>query len=626
MTTELNTSTIAILKDYVLTNNGTNLAQNMERLRIFDEKNGIIQKIGLLLSEINQWNIEAVQSFDDQLTKEIEDAPLQVMLKIFIKHLILSLFDQIIERIEQIEIRIEILLRKNQVLEDILPLTKELQDQILINKYFEMYLDNLIILGLYALYSTNYKSVFQFLGQALELQKEKTSFPAKHAFILRVLACLILKLRKNPAILKLARESMKIIDDTQHYQICLKYLKRAIALDKAANNTPGLALDHYNLAMLYYEQSLLDQALDEVKKAQNLHEKLDERECIINDIILTGLTKMKRGETDEAYEIYSQALNIAISLDLKYKIGELNLLIGNYLRAHQKADEGLKYLKTALLIFKQENEGSESDFIEVYNGIGAALRSLHKTEDSKGFFLKIMTIEQKTDSQALLMELYVQLALTFIEMDDKYGFQESCDKISSIYRVTKDDPQYATCEYNLGLSFFQKEQFPEGLEHLYKAFQIFYNTHDLVLIEQTMHTLYFVYSKLNKFDLAQTLSDKSMDLMARSQIVFEQIPPEIPPPPSPPSITPMPKFLHLIKEAEEGVTEKSTETAPSISISPPTLERICFQCGFTITDTDFNYCPKCAAKLDTIKTCKNCGFLIESSEFNFCPKCSHPLD
>jgi len=620
MTTELPNSTIAILRNYILTNNGEYLVQNIERLKISDEENRILQKISQILSEFNQMNIEGAQSLSDQIVNEIEDASLQGMLKLFTNHIILQLLDQIIEKAEQIEIRIETLLRKNQILEDVFQLTKEMQDEILVNKYCEVYLDNLIMLGLYALYSTNYKSVFQYLNRALELQKEKAIFPAKYAFILRILSCVILKLHNYPDLLKLGRESLKVKADKESYQISLKYLKSAAALDKAATNTPGLALDHYYLAMLYYERNLLDQALTDIKKAQTLHEELSYRENILNDIILSGLIMSKKEESEEAYQIYNQALHIATDLDLKYKIGELNLLIGNYLRAHQKYDDGLKYLKTALLIFKQENEGRDSDFIEVYNGLGVTLRELHKLEDAKEFLQKILAIEHKTESSAILMEIYSQLALTFIEMDDKDAFQESYDKILSIYQVQKDDFQYATHEYNLGISFCQKEQFQEGLAHLYKAFKVFYNSGDLTLIDQAMNAFSSVYSKSNKSELAQAIMDTSKDIKARAQIILEQGAV------STPKLTTPSKLSRLIKEVKEEVTAESTEETPSKLKPPPIPTRTCSQCGFLVTDAEYLFCPKCAATLDTTRTCKKCGFQVADPEFRYCPKCAQPLD
>ena len=536
MNAELITSTNTVLRDYVLSTDSKNLVASLERLRPFDEKEGLITTLGLILSEINQWNIERVQVLSDQLSKDIKDEKLQRMLIIFTKQVILQLLDKGIEKSGKIEYRIQGLLNKNQVLDQIFQNAIQLRDEILINKYFEAYLDNLIILGLSALYSANYKNVFQYLSQALGILKGKTFSPSKHAFIARTLSNIFLKSRNSPALLKLGREYFKIRSDRDSYQVSFRFLKRAFALDKATNNKPGLAMDHYFLALLYSERKLIEQGITEIKKARALHEELDNREELLNDIILSGILIDKKEKFEEAYELYNNALSIAMDLDIKPKIGELNLLLGNYFRTHQKYEESLKHLKTALLIFKQVGGGNETDFIETYHGIGAALRDMHKLDDAQGFLQKILSIEQsKTEFPAILMELYSQLAITYIELNKKEEFQHHYNQILTIYPAVKDDFQYANSEYLIGMTFCEKEQFSEGLEHLFKAFKVFYDIRNTTIIEKILETLSSVYSKLNDSELAQKLTDYSTDIMIRSQYVMEQgtTPKTIPPEPTP---------------------------------------------------------------------------------------------
>ncbi len=706
MNAELIASTNTVLRDYVLSTDSKHLVASLERLQPFDEKEGLIKTLRLILSEINQWNIEKVQVLSEQLSQEIKDDELQRMLIIFTKQVTLQLLDKILEKSEKIEDRIQVLLHRNQILDDAFQNAKQLQDEILENKYFEAYLDNLIELGLYALSCADYSHVFQYLGKALNLLKGKALYPSKHAFIIRTLSNIFLKSRNFPALLKLARDYFKIRGDRDSYQVSFRYLKRAFALDKAANNKPGLALDHYFLALLYFERNLIDQGVAEVKKARALHEELDDREGLLNDIILSGIIISKKEKTDEAYEIYNNALSIAMDLDIKPKIGELNLLLGNYLRTHQKYEEGLKHLKTALLIFKQAGGGTEPDFIETYHGLGAILRDMHKLDDAKGFLLKILSIEQsKTEFPAVLMEIYSQLAITFIELNKKEEFQHQYNQIQAIYPAVKDNFQYANSEYLIGMSFCEKEQFSEGLEHLFKAFKVFYDLRNTRIIEKILQTLSSVYSKLNASELAQKLTDYSMDIMVRSQYVMEQgttpkniptkpspekpapppmpkaptpprlpiaevispsempqsIPiqrkasqrepqntspshrstppksappkesifvPEIPPPPTAPKIQATSKLSNLIKDMEAEIKAPPPELTYLKSKPTPPSEQSCPECGFEIEDPAFQFCPRCAAKLEKEspeRSCKNCGFKIENPEFKFCPKCATAL-
>jgi tetratricopeptide (TPR) repeat protein len=674
MNAELIASTNTVLRDYVLSTDSTHLVASLERLQPFDEKEGLIKTLRLILSEINQWNIEKVQVLSEQLSQEIKEEKLQTMLIIFTKQVILQLLDKIMEKSEKIDDRIQVLLHRNQVLDDAFQNATQLRDEILINKYFEAYLDNLTILGLYALYSADYKNVFQYLGRALEILKGKALHPSKHAFIARTLSNIFLKSRNFPALLKLGRDCLKIRGDS--YQISFRYLKRAYTLDKAANYKPGLALDHYFLALLYFERNLIEQGVTEVKKARALHEELDDREGLLNDIILSGIIISRKEKIDEAYEIYNNALSIAMDLDIKPKIGELNLLIGNYLRTHQKYEEGLKHLKTALLIFKQAGGGTETDYIETYHGIGAILRDMHKLDDAKGFLLKILSIEQsKTEFPAVLMELYSQLAITFIDLNKEEEFQHHYNQILTIYPTVKDDFQYANSEYLIGMTFCEKEHFSEGLEHLFKAFKVFYNVRNTTVIEKILQTLSSVYSKLNASELAQKLTDYSKDIMVRSQYVIEQgttpkpIPPEpslekLAPPPMPKAPAPprlpiaevispseMPQSIPIQRKASprepqnispphRSTPPKSAPPKESIFVPeippPPAAPKIKAMSKLSnlIKDmeAEIKAPPPEVTPLKSKPTpasersCPECGFKIEDLAFQFCPRCAATLE
>lgn len=621
---------------------------------------------------INKWNIDEVRSTAEQIGSAIDDSNFKNIFKIFENKLILLLIDQVLERSDDLEINLQAFLNKVPLLTEAYRLVWKINDQALTKKVFEENLDNFITLGLFSLHAGTISAAIHYFGEGLKLFEDvEAYFPKKHSFILGLLSNLMLKIRSIPKIVNFAQ---KILDlDSNPFEIAHTFIKRAISIDTSLKNTSGLALDHYNMALLYLEQHEHDRGLEEIKQAHQLHEDLEDREGMFDDILLLGELLNKKGHKDKALQVYHQALEICVQLDWRYNIGLVNYLLSGIHRENHEYEKSLKHLRTALVIFKQEKAGNEMDLANAYTGLGTLLRQMQNFPGAKGFLSKILNIEKKGGSKALLMEIHAQLAMTNACLNDDGAFQQSYHEVLALYDDVKDPAQYARIEYEIGATFSNLQTYQEGATHLGKALKLYYELQDEAAITTILKVLSQVFTKMEKSDLAKEISDETIDVMTRSKRVLEddsmkaieipEIPPIIPEsllapkveeeipspkaPVSPPTPTPqapkveppkapfIPTAVPIVEPEPEPPTVSRPKPKPKLPVNIPLIKaehetlagRTCSNCGYDVMDPNFHFCPKCATKLPPPpRVCKKCGFVVIDPEFTYCPKCAVNLD
>ncbi|MFX1295476.1 MAG: tetratricopeptide repeat protein [Promethearchaeota archaeon] len=517
-------STRNLLLKYLQTNDEAKLIKNFQNLASKYKENKLLNNLGGIMDKLNNWKIEEIQKLINQAVSGLNDNNnFKNILNIFKDQLIILLLDQIFRKTEDEQLKIQTLFNKIPILEEALQLSKEMNDEILIKKFLEKNVDNFTTLGLLSLYSANNESSIEFLGKSLNLLKEsRIIFPKRHSFLLRILSNLFSKIHDFPELLKTSKIILNLDSTDQGgLQIASDYIKQAISIDQDANYSSGLALDHFNLALILYEQDQFKLATQEIKKAQLIHEKLRDNEGILNDLILLGIIIHKTEKKDKAIQIYQNALNIANESNLKHKIAELHLLLGMLLHKKQYYEESLNHLKNALFSFKQGSMYRLIDLIESYSWIGLSLRKTQKYEDTLTFMQKILHAEKGSDT-ILLMHIYSQICITYIHLNKQKEFRITYKNILLLYEKNKDEFQYSNIEYQIGIAFCNQKKFQEGLNHLGKAFQIYFKLQNEEKIKQLLHIFSLVYTKINKLDIAKEISSGKIDLIERSRIIFDK--------------------------------------------------------------------------------------------------------
>lgn len=562
-----------LLMQFLHSDDKERLIEDFQELTQEAADNRVLKNLKEIMVAINEWNLVKIETHTELIISEINNASFIQILKVFKNQLLSLVLDRIIDKAEKTEFTFQAYLNKTSILNEALQISKQIEDEVLILKYLEKNLNNYIVLGLLSLHAEIIEKAFKFFANALDLVKDyESNFPKQHSFLLRIIPNLLLKVKNSPKLFDLGVKTLGL-DSTQKdpYQFALHFLEKAISLDEEFNYSPGLASDYYNLAYIHSETKQIKEAVQELKKAQEIHEQIEDSPGILNDIILLGMLIHKTDKFDESLRIFENALNIAKDLNLKGKIAEIYFLIGTINYEKKEYQESLKNFRAALVIFKQDKTGSTFDLIDSYNWIGLTLRDMEKFDDIKKFIVKILEVEKQSKSRLLLMHLYAQLALTDIEFNNQDEFEQSYQEILALYYLNKEYFQYANIEYQIGIAFCQHSQFQTGLTHLLKAFEIYHKQQNLDKIQQIIQTLSTVYNEMQQPDFAAAITDETVDLKARSQMIISKI--TLPKDQTPKLPMPLPTQISptsIDQTSKELPPESPTETTLSPTIQIPT--------------------------------------------------------
>ncbi len=257
--------------------------------------------------------------------------------------------------------------------------------------------------------------------------------------------------QNNPSkvqLLKAIGESYKL---QGNFTNGLKYLNRAESL----NSDPALQLDiWYQIASSKAQLQAYKPAL---KKCEDILEMANEnQELIAKTYSLMSSIKLSLGETNEAYELQYESLQISETINDKtglffstYQIGNIHFYQGNYKLA-------LKYYKKSLKYAKEEmNERHR------YSSLGAIGSTYHRMKDLKksaDYNLKSLQLATEIDykvgvayaafnvgSDYFAMGALDTAVIFFLqalklqeELQDKWGQSSSLRMLGEAYRGLKD--------------------------------------------------------------------------------------------------------------------------------------------------------------------------------------------
>ncbi|MHA1276400.1 MAG: tetratricopeptide repeat protein [Candidatus Helarchaeota archaeon] len=664
-------STQNVLRKYLQTGNESTFLENFQKLFTIGTQNKLITTLGEILTELQKGHAIKAQELLEQISSITENGQLKNILFIFKNQIVLGLLNKVGAQSEESSLKVQVLLNKISILNEAVQAAIKMQDQRLIARFLEQTLDTFMSLGFYAIQGKKFESAFKFLAQGLELIKgSEVNFPKQYSFLLRTVSNLFLKTRNNPALFEIGKHAFKLgLGQQDPFEIAFKFIKQAITNDETTNYLGGLAEDYYNLASLYYERDMIKQGIGEIKKAQELHEQLEDRSGILNDVMLLGMLISKTGQLENALSIYENALHIAMDMDLKLKIGHLNLLLGTLRYSQGQYEESIKHLKTALVIFKQTQTGSDTDLIESYTWIGQTLRDMHKLTDASNFLTKILEVEQKSQSPLILLHVHAQLALTFLLQENFEAFNTHYKETLALIKDLHDDLLCANFEYQIGIGMFNTKNYQEACKHLDFAFQLYIKLANKEKLMQILDLIIFIYSQLDKGELDVNFTDDTKNVLERVGLIQEKggisnllmpLLSEI----SPSQISTKPAAemqgaSPLLSEAKSQLSstvslEKAEPMRPATSSKPARKKQI-VPIAVPITDespekppitplpSPEKIEPMPSSKTQKIagppsppeteppitklvgRQCPNCKFLVTDAAFTFCPKCATKL-
>ncbi|MHA1264040.1 MAG: tetratricopeptide repeat protein [Candidatus Helarchaeota archaeon] len=664
-TEEILRSTSQALLQFIQKNDPIQLSNNIQTLINQEGAHPLFDALTQILTSMRKLEIKNLQHLIRQLSSKLARQDITTLLTLFEKKLLLFILEHFYTKSDDLDFKLHIWKHKYNLLNEALELSQQLPENQVTNTIINDLIDASIVLALFSLYVGNLKDVITYLSRIYPTIIGKYKFfPSKSSFYLRLFSLLLLKIHNNASLIAIMKDILgTTISLEDPLQISIKLLNDAIALDEKISDSENLAIDYFFLALVYHTQRKYKQALQEIKRAQQLHEELENKEGYLEDTILLALVINESKQKETALEILNQALKIAIETDKREEIAQLNLIISFILRDLHKYEESLKYLRTALVIFKQEKIGIEIDLIESYSALGSLLRKMQQFETARGFFQKILEVERVTKMQSIIMEIHAQLAMTYRLLGDITAFHEYYNEFLTLYTRTRDHYRFAIDEYQIGLVFCNLQEFEEGIDHLGKALQVFFNLKDKNYLMELIPIFSEIYSALDNVQMSDVLSNEEKDIEFRTKYLLDRIKPSIPlkditipPPVAPPVLKTtsaelptatvvdtkpspelptatvvdtkpspeLPTATVVDTKPSPDIAIKKTPTPPQAPISspaPPTLAQKPTEKSEIQKPTEQSFQPQKFIG----RQCPKCKFLITDPSFQFCPNCATSL-
>lgn len=287
----------------------------------------------------------------------------------------------------------------------------------------------------------------------------------------------------------------------------LKLLDRLRGLWKpgeAQKDEKNEAAALFNLASLQLDKTEdLDEALRNVRRALDIHQKEGMKEDMANDLALLGEILSKNGEyrkaigiLKEAMKQYQESGEFGRVVDMRSAIGEAYLGVGNL-------DAALDDLKTARKLHKaaQDKRGWANDLFL----LGTIYRRQNKGELALTYFRKARKIFSEQHSEEEGKALF-HMGSIYFDMGEP---DRALDALKQTAGLLKDAKLEAYCNYHIGLILKEQGGCETGLQHMKKALQMSKDNGDPALEAQALHHIGVTKSKMGRFQQALDSLDQA---------------------------------------------------------------------------------------------------------------------
>ena len=238
-----------------------------------------------------------------------------------------------------------------------------------------------------------YAHVFEASGklqQALNLQFERLA---------------VQKSMQHPKIDAILRHISGLYQSMGDLPNALKYAYQSYRVSQKTNDSIGIASGQQNIGFIYTALGNHQAALENYRKAQTIHQSLQNHESTVRVWLHTIATLRKLGRYQEALQESGAALNLAESKALNFKenamlaLAKCLIAVGNY-------DKAESYLLLVLPEYPENTGGKAS----AYQGLGDVYFEKKQWGKADLYYKKAYTASEKTaDSQERHQEILRQL-------------------------------------------------------------------------------------------------------------------------------------------------------------------------------------------------------------------------
>ena len=167
----------------------------------------------------------------------------------------------------------------------------------------------------------------------------------------------------------------------------LERFQSALELREACSDLRGVVRSHSNLAFVYGEQNLYDEAIQANQTAIDLAESLDDKIALSTLYMNMAADCMDRGDFDQASDLNMQALSLAEQMGYVYQLSILHHNLGELHRHTERLDLSVEHFEQAIELANQVDYqsgviGGMAGLAEVYLAQGRIQEALSQCMES----------------------------------------------------------------------------------------------------------------------------------------------------------------------------------------------------------------------------------------------------
>lgn len=254
------------------------------------------------------------------------------------------------------------------------------------------------------------------------------------------------------------------------YDKGMKMAEEARDLALKINDRPGLSTAYNYIGVIYYRQSKLPKALENLRRSLDIADSLDSKSLMVDSYNNIGLIYNDLGDYGEALKNYMQALTL--SEEIKDNNGTASALGNIGIAYHFLGNDtaSLRYFMNSLAV--HTSMGDKKGMAFSYNNIGIIQTAQGQYDEALVNFKKSLAIKTELGQKRGLGAVHINMGDLYKAVGDNENALEEYTTALAIFQKSNDELGVSECLMDLGIIYTRLKKFPEAEKNLNEALQI----------------------------------------------------------------------------------------------------------------------------------------------------------
>lgn len=298
--------------------------------------------------------------------------------------------------------------------------------------------------------------------------------------------------------------------------------KKGLYLATKIKDTLGIIKSHNGLARIYLNQSDFNDAIQQTSKALHFNYKRKSLEECYTSHLLKGQAYLFLNNFPEAYQFFTNALQIAERLNDPSKEARVYNNIAIIYNKQGRIEEEFQNYKKALSRIKNTHNQTAEGLRSIINSnVGLIYLERKQLDKALAIFEEGIAFEKKRGNKNSLGMSFRSLSKVYFEKKEYTQSLAYAQKALASFKELKNKSGEADMYREIGAIFLQTNQLNDALSYTQKGLQISTQIGELESIKFGYQNLSLIYAKLHNYEEAyrhQILFKKMSDSIFNSEV------------------------------------------------------------------------------------------------------------